>query len=138
MLIKDQQGAFFASGGDDENALTGALAQCIAHSERLLRMVLRNVGLKNVRAPNLQSARVFYQRHVEDRKEGITDIEIEIPGILHVIIEAKIKAAFTDIEQCQKYLGRFSPTISRKRLAVLVDAADIGIIDEYRSRNPSF
>ena len=101
-------------------------------------MVLRNVGLKNVRAPNLQPARVFYQRHGEDRKAGITDIEIEIPGRIHVIIEAKIRAAFPDFKQCQKYLGRFNTATPQKRLSLLIDAADIGIIDEYRARNPSF
>ena len=131
-------GSVFRIQGDDENALTGALAQCIAHSESLLRAVLRNVGIKNLRKHRLQSTCIFYQRHAKDRIEGITDIEIEIPGMLHVIIEAKIKAAVPTFQQCRKYLRRFNPTVPQERLAVLVDAADAGIIDEYRSRNTSF
>lgn len=131
-------GSVFRIVGDDENALTSALAQCIVYSEGLLRAVLRNVGLKNVRARSLESACVFYQRHAEDRREGITDIEVTIPGILHVIIEAKIKSAFPDIEQCQKYLERFDPAIPQHRLAVLLDAADAGVVEQYRSRDASF
>ena len=135
---RKQAASVFRIQGDDENALTGALAQCIAYSENLLRAVLRNVGIKNLRKHRIQSARIFYQRHAKNRTEGITDIEIEIPGMLHVIIEAKIKAGAPTLRQCQKYLKRFNPGVPQKRLAPLVDASDVGIIDEYRFRDTSF
>jgi hypothetical protein len=86
----------------------------------------------------VESANVFYQRHTEDQRKGISDIEIEIPGKLHVIIEAKIRAAFPELEQCQKYLPRLDTDVASHCLAILLDAADIGIIADYESRELAF
>ncbi|MDP3063368.1 MAG: hypothetical protein Q8O40_09205 [Chloroflexota bacterium] len=123
--------------GDDENALTGALAYCASCSPNFLRELLRRMGLKNLREDDLASANIYYQRHAEDRKEGITDVEVHIPGKLHVIIEAKIGGAFPTLEQCNKYSSRLDKAVPEKsrRLAVLVDSADVGIGAEYRKRH---
>jgi len=67
-----------------------------------------------------------------DVVEGITDIEIHLPGHFHVIVEAKVGLAVPTIEQCQKYLPRIKATkVPIQKLVAVVQSPDQTFVKHY-------
>src|SRR2546422_3389062 len=109
--------------GIDENALSFALGYAFQQCSPLLQWFLKQVGIEGVHRSSLQQARIDLQRGATG--QGITDIEIHLPGQFHVIIEAKIGLAVPTIDQCRKYLPRFKTTNEPiQKLVALVQSAD--------------
>ena len=131
--------SIFRIGGQDENALTAALSICISQSDRFLRTLLSELGIKNIHSKSLVHTEIRYQRHGSNHLEGITDIELLLEKRFHVIIEAKVGQAVPTIAQCVKYLPRFAHNVpeNSKYLAVLLDSADTGIAGSYGKKEPS-
>src|SRR6185295_8592934 len=94
--------------GTDENALSFALGYTFQQCMPLLQWFLKQIGIEGVYQSSLQQARIDLQRCASG--QGITDIEIHLPGRFHVIVEAKVGLAVPTIEQCRKYLPRFRST----------------------------
>jgi hypothetical protein len=93
--------------GTDENALSFALGYTFQQCPPLLIWFLKQIGIAGVSTPLLPSIRIDLQRHRHgDSAEGITDIEIRLPGHFHIIAEAKVGLGVPSIEQCRKYLSR--------------------------------
>src|SRR5262249_22290363 len=94
--------------GTDENALSFALGYTFQQCTPLLQWFLRAIGISGVHQSALHKASIDLQQHRSGEPEqGITDIEVHLPGHFHVIIEAKVGLAVPSIEQCRKYLTRF-------------------------------
>lgn len=127
----------FALLGSNENALTYAFGFTLSKSPELLRWFLKEVGVVGVRNSQLSRAKVHLQLNKRTKRENsFTDIEIHLPGICHVIIEAKIGLAMPEIAQCQKYRRRLSKSNEPiQRLVVIVENADESMIEDYRSKD---
>ncbi len=112
--------------GTDENALSFALGYTFQQCLPLLQWFLKEIGIQGVHNTTLRKARIDLQRHRSgDSGQGITDIEIHLPGYFHVVIEAKVGLAVPSIEQCCKYLPRFHDTNEPiQKLVALVQSAD--------------
>jgi hypothetical protein len=75
--------------GTDENALSFALGYTFQQCLPLLQWFLRYIGISGVHPLALPKARIDLQRHRSGEPgQGITDIEVHLPGHFHVIIEA--------------------------------------------------
>jgi hypothetical protein len=83
--------------GRDENALTFALGWCLAKAPRLLAELASLLGAKGIGA----GVRVILQEY--SGKNGITDIELIVPGQFACIIEAKVGHVPPSLEQLTKY-----------------------------------
>jgi hypothetical protein len=94
--------------GTDENALSFALGYTFQQCLPLLQWFLKQVRIEGVHKSSLQQARIDLQRGATG--QGITDIEIHLPGHFHAIVEAKVGLAVPTIEQCRMYLPRFRST----------------------------
>jgi hypothetical protein len=70
---------------------------------RLLQKFLAAVGLKRFRLTRLVNAEIRLQ---SKHDTGITDIEVILPGRLHLIIEAKVGLNFPTFGQCKNYIER--------------------------------
>lgn len=119
--------------GTDENSLTFALGYTMQQCPRLLQMFLSAIGLKGIRIASLQHAKIHLQTH---RAEGITDIEVILPGRFHVIIEAKVGLNIPSLEQCRRYIKTLkSSTAKECRLVMLVDADTAQTLEVYRGKD---
>ena len=87
--------------GRDENDMTGSLGWALSQSPSLLRAFLHELGLRAVSAHEVE---VKLQQYEAGR--GFTDIEIELPGKLYVIIEAKRGANLPTRRQLLQYARR--------------------------------
>lgn len=123
--------------GTDENALSFALGYTFQQCVPLLRWFLKQVGIAGVNQSSLKRARIDLQRHrcgVPD--QGITDIEIRLPGHFHVLVEAKVGLAVPTMTQCQKYLPRFEETNEPvQKLVAVVQSPDQTFVAEYRRQD---
>jgi hypothetical protein len=119
---------------NDENALTFALGYTFHKCPRLLQRFLSAIGVAGVRFSSLAQAQIDLQRHgASSGFKGITDIEIHLPGSLHVIIEAKIGLDFPSLEQCVQYYPRLANSNTlHKRLVALVQAPDTSFAHRYK------
>jgi len=83
--------------GRDENALTFALGWCLTRAQSLL------VELVALLCPGqaVRGAKIVLQEH--SGKNGITDIELRVPGQLAWIIEAKVGHSPPSLGQLTKY-----------------------------------
>lgn len=116
--------------GTDENALTFALGYTFQQCLPLLQWFLKQVGVASVSRLSLQHARIELQKGATG--EGITDIEIHLPGRFHVIVEAKVDLAVPSINQCRKYLPRFKKTNEPiQKLVILVQSPDPSFIKAF-------
>lgn len=126
----------FGLVGNDENALTFALGYTLSNCPELLRRLLGEVGIKRVRSEVLASAEVYLQRY---RSEGITDIEIHVPGTLFVVIEAKVGLSIPSFGQCQKYLPRFKEHPEpQQKLVALVEGHHRAVWERYSAKDERF
>lgn len=119
--------------GTDENALSFALGYTFQQCPSLLQWFLKHLGLSGFRKSSLQKARIDLQRcRSGDASQGITDIEIHLPGCFHVVIEAKVGMAVPSLDQCQKYLTRFEFTREPfQRLVAMVQSPDKTFVRDY-------
>lgn len=124
--------------GTDENALSFALGYTFQQCPRMLQWFLGQIGLLGVRASSLANARITLQRHRSGHTDqGITDIEVHLPGQFHVIIEAKVGLAVPTIDQCRKYLPRLTAGGEPfQKLVALVQSADMTFERRYASQEP--
>ena len=123
--------------GTDENALTFALGYTFQQSFPLLQWFLKHIGVSGVQRSTLRKAHIILQRHRSGRSgEGVTDIEIHLPGRFHVIVEAKVGLAVPTLEQCCKYLPRFLETNEPvQKLVALVQSPDKTFTEIYAGKN---
>jgi hypothetical protein len=120
--------------GTDENALSFALGYTFQQCPPLLQSFLKQVGIAGVHRSSLHSARIDLQR--SESGQGITDIEIHLPGQFHVIIEAKVGLAVPTIDQCRKYLKRFRETNEPiQKLVAVVQSPDQSFVKAYRQQD---
>ena len=119
--------------GTDENALSFALGYTFQQCLPLLQWFLKQVGVAGVHHSSLRNARIDLQRHRSgETGQGITDIEIHLPGQFHVIVEAKVGLAVPTIHQCQKYLPRFKVANEPiQKLVAVVQSPDQTFVSEY-------
>lgn len=119
--------------GTDENALSFALGYTFQQCVPFLQRFLRKIGIAGVYQSSLQKARIDLQRHRSSMSsEGITDIEIHLPGHFHVIVEAKVGLAVPTIEQCRKYLPRFKVTNEPiQKLVIMIQSPDLTFVSKY-------
>lgn len=105
--------------GTDENALSFALGYTFQQCHPFLQSFLRSIGISGVYHSALREARIDLQQRSGDKGQGITDIEIHLPGQFHIIIEAKVGLAVPTLNQCEKYLTRFHREPIRKLVALV-------------------
>lgn len=119
--------------GTNENALTFALAYTFQQSPELLKWFLRKIGILGIRQSLFLNARIDLQcRSSGEFSQGITDIEIRLPGYFHVIVEAKVGLGVPSIDQCRKYLPRFTKTQDPvQKLVAVVQSPDNSFIVSY-------
>lgn len=119
--------------GADENALSFALGYTFQQCPRLLQWFLGKIGLPSVRVASLANAKITLQQHRNiDANQGVTDIEIWLPGHFHVIIEAKVGLAVPTVEQCCKYLPRLNATQEPfQKLVAMVQSSDLSFAERY-------
>lgn len=124
--------------GTDENALSFALGYTFQQCPRLLQWFLGQIGLPGIRLSALAQAHITLQRHRSgESAEGITDIEVHLPGSFHVIVEAKVGLSVPTIDQCRKYLPRLTASSeSTQKLVALVQSADMSFEQRYASSDP--
>jgi hypothetical protein len=116
--------------GTDENALSFALGYTFQQCMPLLQWFLKQIGIEGVYQSSLQQARIDLQRCASG--QGITDIEIHLPGRFHVIVEAKVGLAVPTIEQCRKYLPRFRSTNEPiQKLVAVLQSPDQTFVKNY-------
>lgn len=94
--------SIFGIHGDDENDLSGGFAYALASSEELLRAVL----MEFVPAGELDIDQVEVRIQTLRSGEGITDIEIESPGLFFVVFEAKKGMEVPSRAQLKQYVPR--------------------------------
>ena len=70
--------------GQNENDLTFALGWALARAPQFLTRFATALGLKNGFS---ERVKIRLQEHLPT--QGITDIEIDDPGVCHIIVEAK-------------------------------------------------
>jgi len=123
--------------GTDENALSFALGYTFQQCPPLLRWFLKQIGVDNVPSKRLREARIDPQRYPSgDARNGITDIEIHLPGCFHVIVEAKIGMATPSLDQCRRYLPRLHETGEPvSKLVALVQSPDQSFVEAYAREN---
>jgi hypothetical protein len=124
--------------GTDENALSFALGYTFQKCLPLLQWFLKEIGIQVVHNTTLRKARIDLQRRRSGESgQGITDIEIHLPGYFHVVIEAKVGMAVPSIEQCRKYLSCFHDTKEpSQKLVALVQSADDSFAAKYGQEDP--
>ncbi len=125
--------------GNDENALTYALAYTFQQCPQLLQWFLKQLDIPGVHRSQLRNARIDLQRHSSQGPQaGITDIEIHLPGHFHVIVEAKIGLSVPSVQQCTKYLPRLRKTNeTQQRIVALVQSPDEHFVSAYAQEKPA-
>ena len=115
--------------GTDENALTFALGYTFQRSLPLLQWFLKQAGIAGVRRSSLKRASIYLQRH---RQDGVTDIEIHLPGHFHVIVEAKVGLSVPSIDQCRKYIHYLTENDEPiQKLVAVVESGDQTFVERY-------
>ncbi len=122
--------------GNDENALSFALAYTFQQCPALLLDFLKQIGIVGIRQSYLNNATVSLQRRRSGEIDGgVTDIEIHLRGYFHVIVEAKIGFSFPTLAQCNKYLPHFRDEPQR-RLVALIESPTNSFVAQYTRLSP--
>jgi hypothetical protein len=106
-----------------EDSISLAIAWALRSSPRLLLGFLEH--LVGAAAP---VDNISIQVHRHESNAGITDIEIESPGILHIIVEAKRGWLLPGIAQLRKYAKRISFSGNRPKRKLLVTLSECSAI----------
>lgn len=105
--------------GDDEDSISLAIAWGLKCCPRLLQNVTLSIVGQAVSVD-----RVSITVHRYEAAGGVTDIELESPGIFHVIVEAKKGWILPSIAQLEKYSRRKSFASSTARIKRLVTMSE--------------
>ena len=116
----------FALNGDDENSATFAFGWVLSKSPALLRATIHDLAQIYV---DPEQVLIEVQKFGNDK--GFTDIEIHIPNIFHIIIEAKRHWVMPLEEQLGKYATRLNTGYGSRPLIVSLSAAS----REYAKRH---
>ena len=108
----------FALNGDDENSATFAFGWALSSSPTLLRAITHDLVQDEV---DPERASIKLQKFGKDK--GYTDIEIFIPNICHIIIEAKRNWELPLATQLEKYADRLKSGHVPSLLLVSLSAA---------------
>ena len=122
--------------GTNENALTFSLGYLYSVCPEFLRKTLYKLDIKNLRHTRFADIEISLQKNRAEDKHGITDIEIRLPGMFHIIIEGKIGFGVPRIEQCEQYFSELDEPV--KRLAILQNAEHSHWVERYKKSNPAF
>jgi len=124
--------------GNDENALSFALGYTFHECPLFLRRFLSEIGVGGVRARAMADVRIDLQKHgTHSGDKGITDIEVRLPGVFHVIVEAKIGLSIPSLQQCAKYAERLRAVRAPvKRLIALVESWDESFVAARTAKVP--
>ncbi|HBJ37487.1 MAG TPA: hypothetical protein DDZ51_22580 [Planctomycetaceae bacterium] len=125
--------------GNDENALTYALAYTFQQCPHLLQWFLKQIGIPGIHRSQLRNARIDLQRHSsQGPRAGITDIEIHLPSHFHVIVEAKVGLSVPSVHQSTKYLPRLRKTNEPKqKIVALVQSPGEHFVSVYTQQKPA-
>ncbi|WP_437191352.1 hypothetical protein [Planctomicrobium sp. SH527] len=117
--------------GTNENALSFALGYTFQQCLPFLQYFLRQLKITGIQLRSLRNTRIELQRYRSDiAGQGITDIELHLPGHFHIIIEAKVGFALPTLQQCQKYLPHFSDE-PHQILVAMVQSPDDSFVERY-------
>lgn len=108
----------FKLNRDDENSATFAFGWALSSSPTLLRAIVHDLVQDDI---DPESANIELQKYGMDK--GYTDIEIFVPKICHIIIEAKPNWRLPHATQLKKYADRLKSTHVPSRLLVSLSAA---------------
>lgn len=118
-LHKRKVASVFHLLGEHENDITYSMAWALSQSPRFL-----NTFLKQTIGFNADPDKVTIRLQHHEKQAGITDIEIESPGLFFLIVEAKRGWNLPSLKQLQIYACRRSFTTSDgavKRILPLSD-----------------
>lgn len=101
--------------GEKENDLTYSVGWALYRSPHFLREFLKSVVKYGGRVEDV----VLRLQHHKD-PGGVTDIELELPGLFHVIIEAKPGWNLPSWRQLGKYARRLRTSPARTRRLVIL------------------
>lgn len=118
----------FSLLGDKENHITYSIAWGLSRSPQFLRHFIKEVINETV---NPESVTISLQEH--EAKAGVTDIEIRLPGELHIILEAKRGWNLPGLKQLQQYANRESFKHSKSARRLLVTLSECS--SDYALRN---
>ncbi len=122
--------------GTNENALTFSLGYLYSLCPEFLRKTLYRLDIKNLHYTRFADIEISLQRNRAEDKHGITDIEIRLPGMFHIIIEGKIGFVVPSLEQCERYLSELDEPV--KRLVILQNAEHSHWVERYKKSNSAF
>jgi hypothetical protein len=105
--------------GQSENDLTCALGWTLARAPQFLTQLGKTLGLTNS-----FSDRVKIRLQEYALGQGVTDIEIDDPGLCHIILEAKQGFAIPSNKQLVRYASRLKKIRDRPRTKLLVVLAE--------------
>jgi hypothetical protein len=91
--------SIFGLHGSDENTLSAAFAYGLTASSQLRMSVLKHLGIM----PSQDLTKVSIHIQTARKDQGITDVEIRIPGHALIVFEAKIGSHLPRIDQLRKY-----------------------------------
>ena len=106
---------FFDLLGNDEDAITGAIAWTFARSPALLKAFLKKLTGFEGRSSETQ---LHFQR--SERSKGRTDLEVVVPDAVHLILEAKKGWELPSRAQLELYTRREIFTASRAPIKMIV------------------
>lgn len=129
-------GSVFSLNGRSEDSGTYAVGWGLLKSPILLKSFLKKLGVHRLTITELDSVVINLQKHGPDN--GFTDIEISIPGKLHIILEAKRYWELPSDEQLKKYCSRFENTETTKLQQLLVTVSTVSTDFAYRAQGKMF
>lgn len=105
-IYKSQCEGVFGLNGYDENSATYALGWTLKQSPALLQLLFERI-LNSTMVVDPSQVTIELQKTGLDN--GFTDIEIRLPSLFHIIVEAKKGWELPKPQQLRKYISRFSP-----------------------------
>lgn len=112
--------------GEHENDITYSVGWALSRSPAFLSAFLKAIG-----EPTNKIAQVIIHLQEYRKNHGVTDVEIELPGHFHIIIEAKHGWNLPERRQLRRYAKRLrAAQASSKRFVLLSDCSS-----EHAKRN---
>jgi len=126
----------FALNGKDEDSGTYAIGWGLLKSPTFMKRLLNVLDIKRLSSADLNSVVINLQKHGPDN--GFTDIEILIPGKLHIILEAKRYWELPGSAQLKKYCARFEKVGNSKLQQLLVTVSTVSNEFAQRTQGDKF
>jgi hypothetical protein len=125
-LHNEKIDSIFQLLGEKENDITYSVGWALSRSPAFLSAFLKTVGEPTDRIDQITIRLQDYRKN-----QGVTDIEIELPGYFHIIVEAKDGWSLPKRRQLRKYSRRFWAAQARSRRFVILSEYS----SEYAKRN---